>query len=86
MAGLAFSAERQGIVPSAGQVVSFKVAPVLGGAISAENIEVMNFEVIVHITGQLHQQIRDMPPGAHHRFQDRACAAGTEEGLGSSAL
>jgi len=24
----------------------------------------MNFEVIVHITGQLHQQIRDMPPGA----------------------
>jgi len=24
----------------------------------------MNFEVIVHITGQLHQQIRDMPPEA----------------------
>ena len=51
MAGLAFSAERQGIVPSAGQVLSFKITPVLGGAISVENIEVMNFEVIVHITG-----------------------------------
>ena len=25
--------------------------------------EVMDFEVIVHITGQLHRQVRDMPPG-----------------------
>ena len=32
MAGLAFAAERQGIVPSATQVLSFKVAPVLGAA------------------------------------------------------
>ena len=64
MAGLAFAAERQGIVPSATQVLSFKVAPVLGVAIAVENIEVMDFEVIVHITGQLHRQIRDMAPGA----------------------
>jgi hypothetical protein len=28
-----------------------------------ENIEVMDFEVIVHLTGQLHRQVRDMPPG-----------------------
>jgi len=27
MAGLAFAAEREGIIPSAGQVLSFKVAP-----------------------------------------------------------
>jgi hypothetical protein len=32
-------------------VLSFKVAPVLGAAIAVENIEVMDFEVIVHITG-----------------------------------
>jgi len=64
MAGLAFAAERQGIVPSATQVLSFKVAPVLGAAIAVENIEVMDFEVIVNITGQLHRQIRDMAPGA----------------------
>jgi hypothetical protein len=62
-AGLAFAAERQGIVPSATQVLSFKVAPILGAAIAVENIEVMDFEVIVHITGQLHRQVRDMPPG-----------------------
>ena len=64
MAGLAFAAERQGIIPSARQVLSFKVAPVLGAAIAVENIEVMDFEVIVHITGQLHRQVRDMPPGS----------------------
>jgi hypothetical protein len=64
MAGLAFAAERQGIIPSGGQVLSFKVAPVLGAAIAVENIEVMDFEVIVHITGQLHRQVRDMPPGS----------------------
>jgi hypothetical protein len=64
MAGLAFAAEGQGIVPSATQVLSFKVAPVLGAAIAVENIEVMDFEVIVNITGQLHRQIRDMAPGA----------------------
>jgi hypothetical protein len=63
MAGLAFAAERQGIIPSATQVLSFKVAPILGGAIAVENIEVFDFEVIVHITGQLHWQVRDMPPG-----------------------
>ena len=64
MAGLAFAAERQGIIPSARQVLSFKVAPVLGAAIAVENIEVMDFEVIVHITGHLHHQVRDMPPGS----------------------
>jgi hypothetical protein len=69
MAGLAFAAERQGIIPSARQVLSFKVAPVLGAAIAVENIEVMDFEVmdfevIVHITGQLHRQVRDLPPGS----------------------
>ena len=63
-AGLAFAAERQGIIPSARQVLSFKVAPVLGAAIAVENIEVMDFEVIVHITGELHRQVRDMPPGS----------------------
>ena len=64
MAGLAFAAERQGIIASARQVLSFKVAPVLGAAIAVENIEVMDFEVIVHLTGQLHGQVRDMPPGS----------------------
>jgi hypothetical protein len=58
MAGLAFAAERQGIVPAATQVLSFKVAPILGAATAVENIEVMDFEVIVNLTGQLHRQVR----------------------------
>jgi hypothetical protein len=32
-------------------------------AIAVENVEVFDFEVIVHIAGQLHRQVRDMPPG-----------------------
>ncbi|HET7013362.1 MAG TPA: hypothetical protein VFI65_05610 [Streptosporangiaceae bacterium] len=45
-------------------MLSFKVAPVLGAAITVENIGVMDFEVIVHIIGQLYRQVRDMPPGS----------------------
>ena len=58
MAGLAFAAERQGIIPSARQVLSFRVAPVLGASIAVENIEVMRLRgQSSHITGQT------APPG-----------------------
>ena len=63
MAALAMAAERQGMVPSDGQVLGFKVAPILGGAIVVENIEVIDFVVSVNLAGQLHQQVRKMPPG-----------------------
>ncbi len=49
---------------AAGQDRYLMAAPILGAAIAVENIEVMDFEVIVHITGQLHRQVRDMPPGS----------------------
>ena len=63
MAALAMAAELQGMVPSDGQVLGFKVAPILGGAIVVENIEVIDFVVSVNLAGQLHQQVRNMPPG-----------------------
>ena len=82
MAGLAFAVERQGIIPSARQVLSFKVAPVLGAAIAVENIEVMDFEVIVHITGQLVRAVTAVPaapsPAGGRRGAGLGrCAAGT---------
>jgi hypothetical protein len=64
MAGPAFAAERQGIIPSARQELSFKVAPILGGVLAVESIELFDFVVIVHITGQPHRQVRDLPPGS----------------------
>ena len=63
MAGLAMAAEGRGIVPSDDQVLGFKVVPILGGAIAVENIEVIDFVVSLNLAGQLHQQVRDMPPG-----------------------
>jgi hypothetical protein len=63
LAGLAAGAERQGIVPAARQIYGFKVAPVLGGAIAVGNVEVIDFVVSVNILGQLHKQVRDLPPG-----------------------
>lgn len=62
-AGLAFAAERLGIIPSESQVLSFKVPPVLGGAMSTENIDASDFVVSLNIVGQIHQQIKDLPPG-----------------------
>jgi len=44
-------------------VYSFKVPPVLGGQFDVPNIEVMHFVVTANLAGQLHQQIRELPPG-----------------------
>jgi hypothetical protein len=63
LAGLAFAAERVGIVASNTQVLSFKVPPVLGGATAVENVEAADFVVSVNLAGQIHQQIQSLPPG-----------------------
>ncbi len=63
LAGLAASAERQGIVPAARQVYGFKIAPVLGGQVAVSNVEVIDFVVSINILGQLHKQVRNLPPG-----------------------
>jgi Domain of unknown function (DUF1851) len=63
LAGLAVSAERAGIAPTATQVYGFKIAPVLGGEIGVDNIEAIDFVVSINILGQLHRQVRDLPPG-----------------------
>ncbi len=63
LAGLAASAERQGIIPTAAQVYGFKIAPVLGGKIGIGNVEAIDFVVSLNILGQLHEQVRNLPPG-----------------------
>jgi hypothetical protein len=63
LAGLAFGAESRGLIPDAGQVYNFKVPPVLGGALEVDNVETINFVVGLNIAGQLHDQIRGLPPG-----------------------
>ncbi len=63
LAGLAWSADRQGVTVGPHQVFDFKVHPRLGGPISVENVGAIDFVVGVNLAGQLHRQIRNMPPG-----------------------
>jgi hypothetical protein len=63
MAGLAVAAFDSGLLPDDRQVLSFKVAPVLGGSFELQNIEVSDLAVTLSIAGQIHQQIKDLPPG-----------------------
>lgn len=64
MVGLAQDAEAVGLMPGNDQVFSFKVPPVLGGELSTENLEISDFVVSVNVAGQIHDQVRSLPPGA----------------------
>jgi hypothetical protein len=60
---LAAEAERAGLIAGPNQVYDFKITPALGGPIDVSNIGVIDFVVGVNITGQLHEQLRGVPPG-----------------------
>lgn len=63
LAGLVLGAIRRGLILAPGECYDFKIAPILGGEISADQIETMSFLVKLHIAGQLHDQVRHLPPG-----------------------
>jgi hypothetical protein len=44
-------------------VCNFRVPPVLGGALEVGNVGTIDFVVGRSIAGQLHDQIRGLPPG-----------------------
>jgi hypothetical protein len=63
LGGLAMAADRRGLKLRPDEVYSFGIAPVLGGTFGAENIVVRLFVVSLNVAGQLHEQIRNIPPG-----------------------
>jgi hypothetical protein len=63
MVGLASAAGDAGLSPEPEQVLSFKVPPVLGGQLAVENLELADFVVAVNTAGQIHQQVKSLPPG-----------------------
>lgn len=63
LAGLGLAAEEAGLTPGPAQVYGFAVPPKLGGAFEVDNVEVIDFVVGLTIAGQIHRQIRDLPPG-----------------------
>jgi hypothetical protein len=61
LGGLAFAAAERGIVLRPNQVYDF--ATPLGGALDVEQISAMDFVVALNLAGQIHDQIRNLPPG-----------------------
>jgi hypothetical protein len=68
LAGLALAAEKRGLVPAETQVYGFTAPPVLGGALDVDNVEVIDFVVSLNTAGQIHEQVRDLPPGTPIRI------------------
>lgn len=64
LAGLALAAERRGLAPGPDQVYGFTVPPVLGGPMDVDHTETIDFVVGVNIAGQIHAQVRNLPPGS----------------------
>jgi hypothetical protein len=63
LGGLAVSANARGLVLDEHEVYDFAVPPILGAGFGADNITKRDFVVALNIAGQLHGQLRSMPPG-----------------------
>jgi hypothetical protein len=63
-AGLVLSARRRGLQLSDGECYDFRIAPVLGGAMDIEQVEKRRFVAKLNVAGQMHRQIKALPPGA----------------------
>jgi hypothetical protein len=61
--GFVIGARSRGQILAPGDCYDFKVAPVLGGAMSGDSVHTMSFVTKVNIAGQLHQQVKALPPG-----------------------
>jgi hypothetical protein len=63
LASLAFVAAARGILPGEDEIYDFMPPPILGGQLSVENLSAQDFAMTVNIAGQIHRQVRDVPPG-----------------------
>lgn len=69
LAELAAELRERGLVPGADEVYDFSHPLVLGGELEAENVDVTDMVVSLHILGQIHDQVRKIPPGAPVNIQ-----------------
>jgi hypothetical protein len=63
MATLSTTLQKSGLKLVPNEIFDFKKTPKLGGSISVDNIQKMDFVTAVNVMGQIHQQIKDLPPG-----------------------
>jgi hypothetical protein len=52
-----------GVRLSPGQCYSYKKPPIFGGEIQSANFEPMDLAVHFSVLGQIHKQVKDLPPG-----------------------
>lgn len=64
LAGLALGAAERGLAPGPDEVYAFSLPPVLGGPMDVEHVQLLDFVVAHRIFGQIHEQIKDLPPGS----------------------
>ena len=64
LGGLVDAAIARGLTLAPDEAYDFRVAPRLGGEMSVEAMHRMNFVVKLNIAGQLHDQVRNLAPGA----------------------
>jgi len=63
LAGFVDRAVSEGMTLEPNQCYDFAIPPVLGGQIAYINIQCQDFHVSTNISGQIHKQIKDLPPG-----------------------
>ncbi|MCW4463588.1 DUF1851 domain-containing protein [Sphingomonas sp. BT-65] len=62
-AGLVIGARRRGLILEPGECYDFRLAPIVGGNMGVDEMQKLSFVVKLHIAGQLHEQVKDLPPG-----------------------
>lgn len=55
--------EQAGVKLGPGQIYSLKVPAVLGGKYSLDNVATVDISIHFSLTGQIHEQVKDLPPG-----------------------
>jgi hypothetical protein len=63
MLELALAAEQAGVVVQSNEVFDFSVPPAVGAPLDVDNVSASDFVVKLNIAGQIHRQLRKLPPG-----------------------
>lgn len=63
LGGLVIGARSRGLTLEPGECYDFRIAPILGGQMNVDEMQKLSFVVKLHVAGQLHEQVKDLPPG-----------------------
>jgi T6SS immunity protein Tdi1, C-terminal len=63
LGGLAMAAYAKGLTLGPDEIYDFMPPPILGGQTILDNVTTGGFAITLDISGQLHEQVRQLPPG-----------------------